>query len=53
MKITQEEKVTRTVAYAESLMRAGWERQAAITNSRNLHHLSDKRMKEVEQKVKN
>ena len=51
MKLTIEEKVQSTVEYAKSLIEAGWNRNEAIQNSRNLWNLSNKRMVEVEEAV--
>jgi|688.fasta_scaffold1029299_2 hypothetical protein len=47
MKLTIEEKVHSTINYAKSLIAAGWDREEAIQNSRNLWNISNKRMQEV------
>lgn len=51
MKLTLEEKVKSTIRYANKLITAGWNRREAIDNSRNVWHLSNKRMVEVEEAV--
>jgi hypothetical protein len=50
-KFTLEEKINYTVQSAQSLIKAGWEVQAAITNSKNLYHLSNKSMLIVAERV--
>jgi hypothetical protein len=49
--MTIDEKVQSTIRYAEKLIAAGWNRQDAIENSRNLWHLSNKRMLEVSKAI--
>jgi hypothetical protein len=51
MTLTLEEKVQSTIKYANELIAAGWERNDAIQNSRNLWNLSNKRMMEVNERV--
>lgn len=51
MKLTLEEKVQSTIEYAKSLIGAGWDRNEAIQNSRNLWNISQKRMQEVESAI--
>jgi hypothetical protein len=51
MKITIDEKVESTIKYANGLISAGWNRQEAIQNSRNVWNLSNKRMVEVDMAI--
>jgi hypothetical protein len=51
MKMTIPEKITATVKFVNSLIEAGWERNAAIQNSKNLYHLSQKSMRIVDASV--
>jgi len=51
MKFTLEEKVQSTIQYAKELIEEGWNRREAIENSRNLWHLSNKRMGDVEKAI--
>lgn len=44
-KFTVEEKRESTKKHARSLIAAGWDREAAIINSQNLWHISEKQMK--------
>jgi hypothetical protein len=48
MKLTIEEKIHSTINYVKCLIAAGWDREEAIQNSRNLWNISNKRMEEVD-----
>ncbi len=50
-KLTIAEKIDYTVKFANSLINAGWTREQAIPNSKNLYHLSQKSMRIVEERV--
>lgn len=53
MKLTIDEKVQSTIKFVNHLIAAGWNRGEAIQNARNLWNLSNKRMREVEEALKN